>query len=90
MIGIIRDAVRQMGEKAEVKREIDTMMSAKKLEFKVMTAIPFGMIWYMKISFPEFMDTLYGTSVGVSVMTICLVIYFAAYEVGKRIVEIEV
>lgn len=90
MIGIIRNAVNQIGEKIDVKREIDTMMSAKRLEFRIMTAVPFAMICYMKLSFPEFMDVLYGNVLGVIVMTVCLLIYVAAYEFGKRIVEIEV
>lgn len=90
MLEIIRNAVRQMGEKADVKREIETMMAAKKLEFRVMTAIPFGMIAYMKLSFPEFMTVLYGNLAGVILMTICLGAYLASYELGKRIVEIEV
>lgn len=87
---IIRNVVRQMGEKIDVEREIETVMSAKKLEFKVMTAIPFAMIAYLKISFPEFMEVLYGNVVGVVVMSVCLVIYLVAYEMGKRMVEIEV
>ena len=90
MIGIIRNTVRQMGEKADVKREIEIEIAAKRLEFKVMTAIPFAMICYMKISFPEFMSVLYGNMAGIVIMTICLGIYMAAYESGKRIVEIEV
>lgn len=87
---IIRSAVRQMSEKLDVERDIQTMMSAKKLEFKIMSLIPFGMIAYMKMSFPEFMDVLYGNPVGVIVMSLCLGIYLLAYETGKRIVEIEV
>lgn len=90
MIGIIRNAVYQIGEKIDVKREVDTVMAAKKLEFKVMSAVPFAMICYIKLSFPEFVDVLYGNMLGVIVMTICLVIYVAAFEYGKRIVEIEV
>ncbi len=90
MIGIIRNAVYQIGEKIDVKREIDTVMAAKKLEFKVMSAVPFAMICYIKLSFPEFVNVLYGNILGVIVMTICLVIYVAAFEYGKRIVEIEV
>ena len=87
---IIRNVVRQMSEKIDVEREIETMMSAKKLELKIMTAIPFAMIAYLKVSFPEFLDVLYGNLAGVIVMSICLVIYLIAYEAGKRIVEIEV
>lgn len=87
---IIRNVVRQMAEKIDVEREIETMMAAKKLEFRIMTAIPFAMILYLRISFPEFLNVLYGNLAGVAVMSVCLVIYLIAYEAGKRIVEIEV
>lgn len=90
MIGIIRNAVSQIGEKIDVKREIDTIMAAKRLEFRIMSAVPFAMICYIKVSFPEFVDVLYGNVLGVVIMTISLVIYTMAYEYGKKIVEIEV
>ncbi len=87
---IIRNTVRQMGEKIDVEREITTLMSAKKMEFKIMTIIPMAMILYLKVSFPEFMDVLYGNVAGVVIMSICLLVYLVAYEMGRRIVEIEV
>ena len=90
MIGIIRNAVYQIGEKIDVKREIDLIMAAKKLEFKVMSAVPFAMICYIKLSFPEFVDVLYGNLLGICVMSVCLIIYAVSYEVGKKIVEVEV
>ena len=66
------------------------MMAAKKLEFKIMCAIPFAMICYLKLSFPSFMQVLYGNVLGVVIMTICLLVYVIAFEMGKKIVEIEV
>lgn len=90
MMAIIRNTVQQMAEKADVRREIETIITAKKLEFKVMSAIPFAMILYMKFSFPEFMGILYGNLAGIIIMTICFFGYVTAYEIGKRIVEIEV
>lgn len=90
MIGIIRNAVYQIGEKIDVKREIELIMAAKKMEFQVMSVVPFAMICYIKLSFPEFVDVLYGNPLGICVMTICLLIYIVSYEIGKRIVEVEV
>ena len=87
---IIRGAVRQMGEKIDVEREVQTVISAKKMEFRIMTAIPFAMIVYLRISFPELLGVLYGNAAGIIIMTVCLVIYLVTYEMGKRIVEIEV
>ena len=90
VVEIIRDAVYQIGEKIDVMKEINTMMAAKKMEFYIMSVIPFAMIGYLKISFSSFMQVLYGNLMGTAIMTVCLVIYVVAFEVGKRIVEIEV
>lgn len=90
MIGIIGNAVRQISEKIEVKREIETILSAKRLEFKVMSVVPLAMIAYMKVGFPDFMNVLYGNATGYVIMTVCLGIYAISYVAGKRIIEIEV
>ena len=87
---IIRNVVRQMGEKIDVEREISTMISAKKMELTIMSVIPFAMIGYMRISFPEFLGVLYGNLAGVIIMSVCLIVYLVSYEMGKRMVEIEV
>lgn len=87
---IIRNAVRQLTDKADVKREIETVIAAKRLEFQVMSVIPFGIIGYMRLSFPEFMGILYGNLFGVCFMSICLAFYLAAWKLGCRIVDIQV
>lgn len=89
-ITIIKNAVRQLGDKAEVKREIETVIAAKRLEFRVMSIIPFGIIGYMRVSFPEFMNVLYGNAVGACFMSGCIILYLMAWKLGERIVEIEV
>lgn len=90
MIEMIRNAVWQIGEKIEVKQEIETMMAAKKLEFRIMSLIPIGMICYISIAFPDFLGIMYGNLLGIVVMSVCLVVYLVSFEWGKRIVEIEV
>lgn len=87
---VIRNVVRQMVEKLDVEREIQTLISAKKMEFRIMSAIPFAMIIYMRLSFPEFLEVLYGNVAGVIIMSVCLSIYLISYEIGKRMVEVEV
>lgn len=90
MIGIIRNTTNQIGDKIEVKREIDTLLAAKKYEFQIMSVVPYGIIGYMSLSFPEFMNALYGNLIGIGVMSICLGIYVSAYYLGIRILRIDV
>lgn len=90
MIDIIRNTTNQIRDKIVVKREIETMLAAKKYEFQIMSAVPYGIIGYMSLSFPEFMDGLYGNIAGIGVMTVCLGIYAGAYYLGIRILRIDV
>lgn len=90
MIAIIRNTVDQISGKIEVKREIETLLAAKKYEYKVMSIIPYAIIAYMRLSFPEFMSYLYGNILGIGVMSVCLGIYAGAYVLGAKMVDIEV
>lgn len=90
MMEILQDTGSQIGEKIEVKREIDGILAAKTYELKVMTMIPYGMIAYMTVSFPEFLKGLYGSILGKGVMTGCLVLYLGACYMGAKILEIEI
>ena len=90
MIAIIQNTSVQIREKIDVKREIDILLAAKKYEFRIMCAIPYVMIVYLQISFPEFMSVLYGNVLGIGVMTVCLGIYIGACVLGLRLIRIDV
>ncbi len=90
MISVIQRAVNRISEKMERIREAETLISAKKMEFQIMSAIPLGMLLYMRLSFPEFMKILYGNVAGILFMSVCLIVYLAAYVAGNRIASPEV
>lgn len=90
LIKILRSTSRMIGDKIEVTREIITMMSAKKFEANIMGIIPIGIILYMKISSPGFLDPLYHNIVGWLVMTIALIIYVVSFTLMNRILAIDV
>ena len=89
-ISILRETVRIISGKIETEREIQTLLAAKILEFRIMCVIPLGMVFYMRLAFPEFLSVLYGNLIGIILMTGCLGIYLYAYRMGKKIMRIEV
>lgn len=89
-VQIIRKAITNLCEKIEVEQEIQVGLAGKKLEFKIMSLVPLGILLYMRLCFVEFMDVLYGTALGASIMSVCLSVYVVAYYWGNKIVEIEV
>lgn len=77
-------------QKIETDKEIQLMISAKKMEQKIMNMVPFLIIFYVGTTSRGFFDVLYHNLIGVIIMTVCLLFYGAAYLLSKRIVEIEV
>ncbi len=89
-VSIINQTISQLCKKIKIKKEIQVLLAAKKLEFQVMSVIPLGILVYMSVGFGSFMDTLYTGVLGRSVMTISLGIYIIAYWWGSKIIDIKV
>ncbi len=90
LIAIIKNTASTISDKIEVEKEIQTVISGKKLEQKVMCAMPYGIIMYLRLASPQFIVSLYGNLMGMAIMTICLFVYLGANYMAKRIVNISV
>lgn len=90
MTDIIRKTTENISGKLEVKREINTLTSGRRMEQKIMSIIPFAIIFYIRIAAYEFVKPLYGNAMGAAVMSICLIIYLIAIHWSKIIMDIEV
>ena len=66
---IFQSTVDKIGQKAEVKREIEVVVAAKRMEMNIMNMVPFGILLYVGVISPEFLEPLYGNWLGAGVMT---------------------
>lgn len=89
LIAITKNSANRISEKIEVAREIETIVSGKKMESQIMNYIPLGIILYFWLCSPGFIDVLYQ-GMGVMVMSILLMIYLAAYCWSNKICDIVV
>ena len=87
---VIQKVSRMLGDKIDVKKEIEATLAAKKSEQMIMSLMPAGIILYLKLTSPGFLSVLYGNLFGMCAMTLCLGIYVLSYWLGRRIVDIEV
>ena len=90
MVAVIRQTVSNLSEKYMVEEEIETVISAKKLEGKIMLLMPFLIVLYMKLTNKEYMNVIYESTLGNVLMTTGLIIVLAAGLVIDKIVKIEV
>lgn len=90
LIQVIRSTSQSIGEKIEIKQEIDTMISGKKFEFKALMIMPIFLILMLTYTSPDYMEPVFTTLVGRVVMTIAICLFAIAYLVGSKIMKIEV
>lgn len=87
---IIKSGISVIEEKIDTKQKIQTLLSARKLEAKIMSGIPFFIILYIGSTSKGYFDTLYQTLGGHLFMTVCLFVYLTAVYLSERIVDIEI
>ncbi len=90
MTEIIDRTICVISGKLEVEKEIDVLISAKRLEAKIMNMVPFFIIFYISITSPGFFDALYHNFFGIILMTVCMVIYCISYVLSEKIVNIRI
>lgn len=87
---IIQNTARRIAEKQEVEREIATVLSGKKMEQKIMNAMPIALLAYLNLTSKEFLAPLYGNLFGAGVMTVAFVAYIGAFLLAWNMMEIEI
>ncbi len=90
LLSIIRNTAWTISQKEETRREIETALSAKRLEQNIMSLVPAMILLYVQLVSPGFLDVMYHNLTGMIIMTLCLLVYGAAYFWGRKIVNIEV
>lgn len=90
LIRIIQKTVNSICDKINVEEEIETLITSKKIESKIMMLMPYGILFYLRMANGEFMTPLYHNLIGIAFMTgFLLLIYFSGWWANK-IMEITV
>ncbi len=87
MAEIIRETAALVGKRIELRQEMQTLLSGKRMELMIMRIMPFGILFYIELGNPGYFQTLYHNFRGVLIMTGCLGLYLAAFFFGERIMK---
>ena len=90
MVHIMEETSLLISRKLETEKEIQVLLSARKLEQKIMNGIPFFFLIYLEITSPGFFEVLYHNITGILFMSVCLLMYLTAYQMSAKIVSIQV
>ena len=84
---IIQSTVDLIGQRMDARQEIRTILSGRKMEQSIMKLMPFAILFYIGFSYPGYFDDLYHNWKGAIIMTVCLIVYLAAYVIGDKVLK---
>lgn len=90
LIEVMRSTSNTIGDKIEVKQEIETMISGKKYEFNFLMILPVIMVLFLTLTSGDYMAPVFTTIVGRIAMTVAIAIFALAYVVGSKIMKINI
>ena len=90
LCGVVNRAANILIEKITISREIEALMAQKKYESKLLTAVPFIILVYLRFSSPEYLTPLYTTAAGTFVMVMALGALAAAFFWSGKIMDIKI
>ena len=88
--GIMRHTAEVLRDKMQVREEIRTMTASRQFEQKIMSLIPFLIVFYVEGASPGFFGQMYGTSLGRVLMSGCLAAYLISLALAGKFLDIRV
>lgn len=85
---IIMKIITGISQRMEIKQEIETLVHGKKVESRLMSIIPFFILFYMDATSKGYFDVLYHNIAGIVIMTVCMAGYVFAFLMSEKITEI--
>lgn len=89
LVKVMKRTSDTIAEKVDIEREVQTMISGKKLESLCMSVIPLMIIVYLRLFSPGFLNPLYHGLAGRIFMTVALGIYMVSVWWSMRIMNIQ-
>lgn len=89
LLVVILRAVRQITDQLVTKEQIQTQITAKQFEQKIMSIMPLVILFYISVTSKDMLAVMYQTLMGRVVMSICLIIYAIAWELSRKIMRIK-
>ena len=90
LIEITTNTIEHLSQTIQIKEEIETMTAAKQMEKRIMTMMPYFILFYVRTANPGYFDILYKSFAGMIVVTISLICLWIADSWAERVIEIEV
>lgn len=88
LIDALKNSAAIISDKIEMRQEIDTVLSARRFEQKILNFIPIGMVLILSITASEYIQPVFTTNQGRVAMTVSLILLTVSFCISNKIMNI--
>jgi tight adherence protein B len=89
LIEAIKNSAGIISDKIEMKQEIETLLSARKFEQKILNIMPVGLICILSTTASDYIEPVFTTLHGRVAMTVSLLLLLVAFIISNKIMNIK-
>lgn len=90
LVEIVKNTTNILGDKMEIKNEIDVLLAQRRFEKRILNAMPIALIFTLSITAKDYIAPVYATLAGKAVMTVALMLIAASWFISGKIMRIDV
>ena len=90
LMEILNNISRIISEKIEVKQESSVMTAGKRMEAKILSVMPIGIVTSLTLLSPDYMAPMYDSIIGKMLLFMGFIFIAINYFISRKIVNIEV
>lgn len=90
LVDVVRSTSNVIGDKIETKNEIETLITAKKFESRILCCTPIAMVLILSVTSYDYIGVVFNSPIGIIATTVAIAIFVAAFFIGEKIMKIEV
>jgi len=90
LVEIVKNTTNILGDKMEIRNEIDVLLAQRRFEKKVMNAMPIALILVLSATANDYIEPVFTTFTGRIVMTAAIGLIAVSWFISEKIMNIDV
>jgi len=90
LVEIVKNTTNILGDKMEIKNEIDVLLAQRNFEKKVMNVMPIALVMMLSMTAADYIEPVFTTLLGRFVMAAAIALIAFAWFISGKIMDIDV
>ena len=90
LVEIVKNTTNILGDKMEIKNEIDVLLAQRRFEKKVLNVMPVALITVLSMTAKDYIEPVFTTVIGRLVMTAAIALLALSWFISEKIMDIDV